>query len=87
MSTFSIKMKLVLLLCTLVVTSMILECCHEAIERPIVRPRRLSLREFGYDESTLEYYKRRAMLLDVGIMRVAPQGPDAQHHFQSPTMS
>ncbi|KAK6785420.1 hypothetical protein RDI58_018875 [Solanum bulbocastanum] len=52
------------LLCMLIVTLMILGCCHEAIERPIIRPHRLSLREFGYDESTLEYYKRRAMLLD-----------------------
>ncbi|CAN4102939.1 unnamed protein product [Withania somnifera] len=83
MSTFSIKRKLVALLCTL---SMILGCC-EAIERPIVRPRHVSLHEFGYDGSTLEYYRRRAMLLDATTMRVAPQGPDAQHHSISPTMS
>lgn len=88
MSTFSNKMELILmLLCTLIVTSMIQGCCHEVIKGPIIRPHGLSLREFGYDESTLEYYKRRAMLLDVGTMRVAPQGPDAQHHSQSPTMS
>lgn len=69
----------------LVVTSMILGCCETT--RPIVRPRGLSLREFGYDESTLEYYRRRAMLLDAGTMRLVPQGPDGQHHSISPTMS
>ncbi|CAN4104221.1 unnamed protein product [Withania somnifera] len=87
MSTFSIKIKPILLLCTLVVTLMISGYC-ETIEKPnIVRPRYLNIREFGYDESTLKYYRRRAMLLDATTMRVAPEGPDPQHHSISPTMS
>lgn len=80
-SAFTIKINLLVLLCMLVITSM-------SHERPnIISPPHLSLRNFGYDESTLEYYKRRAMLYDIGTTRVAPQGPDAQHHSISPTMS
>nr|GLL22699.1 hypothetical protein VITISV_019983 [Ipomoea trifida]GMC70233.1 CLAVATA3/ESR (CLE)-related protein 6-like [Ipomoea batatas] len=40
----------------------------------------LRLHEFGLDEQKMEYYRRRAMLNDAGIMREAPDGPDPEHH-------
>lgn len=47
-----------------------------------------TLHEFGIEVSKLEYYKRRAALMfDAGTMRVAPDGPDPQHHFKSPSSS
>nr|GEU44613.1 hypothetical protein [Tanacetum cinerariifolium] len=41
----------------------------------------LLLRKLGMKVSDLEYYKRRS--LDVNPGRVAPGGPDGQHHFAS----
>ncbi|GJX68929.1 proline-rich protein 2-like protein [Tanacetum coccineum] len=41
----------------------------------------LLLRKLGMKVSDLEYYKRRS--LDANPGRVAPGGPDGQHHFAS----
>ncbi|KAK2977928.1 hypothetical protein RJ640_016605 [Escallonia rubra] len=43
----------------------------------------LMLREFGFDSFTLEYYRRRS--LGASSDRVAPGGPDPQHHSQPPS--
>ncbi|PIN16569.1 hypothetical protein CDL12_10775 [Handroanthus impetiginosus] len=45
------------------------------------------LRKLGFDGPKLEYYRRRAIMLDAGTMRTAPGGPEAQHHSKSPTLS
>ncbi|CAA3005221.1 Hypothetical predicted protein [Olea europaea subsp. europaea] len=48
----------------------------------------LTQREFGIEKFQLEYYRRReALMLNAGTMRVAPEGPDPQHHSKSPTLS
>ncbi|XP_059669614.1 CLAVATA3/ESR (CLE)-related protein 5-like [Cornus florida] len=41
----------------------------------------LLLRKLGYDPSKLENYRRS---LDAKNDRVAPGGPDGQHHFSQP---
>ncbi|GFP78642.1 hypothetical protein PHJA_000007800 [Phtheirospermum japonicum] len=41
---------------------------------------RLVLYKLGFDENKLGYYRRRAILLDAGPMRLAPEGPNPQHH-------
>ena len=46
---------------------------------------RLLMRKLGLKESDLEYYKRRS--LDANPGRVAPGGPDSQHHFASSPLS
>ncbi|KAL0301222.1 UNVERIFIED_CONTAM: hypothetical protein Sradi_6399000 [Sesamum radiatum] len=48
---------------------------------------RLMLRRLGFDEPKLEYYRRRAITLDAETTRVAPGGPDPQHHSKTPTLS
>lgn len=49
----------------------------------------LSLSKFGFDQQKLEYYRRRAMVLNAGgINRLPPSGPDPQHHLiTSPALS
>lgn len=67
----------------IMILSMVLISSGGRISReiPVVSTRefgsRLTLGDVGFDELKLEYYRRRAL---VEADRVAPGGPDPQHH-------
>ncbi|KAL3503153.1 hypothetical protein ACH5RR_037602 [Cinchona calisaya] len=56
-----------------------------SVQKPGGSPQ-LTWREFGFDEARLEYYRRRK-ILDAETMRMAPGGPDPQHHSKPPALS
>lgn len=76
----------VLCICLVVMLSMFLASMEARVSDKFMGVKRTAemsgfrLHEFGLDEQKMEYYRRRAMLYNVGVMREAPDGPDPEHH-------
>ncbi|KAJ0837462.1 hypothetical protein HanRHA438_Chr16g0778441 [Helianthus annuus] len=73
----SVRSKVLLLICIIFFFLCVTSNANEAMHND--NSSQLLIRKLGLKVSDLEYYKRRS--LGANPDRVAPGGPDGQHHF------
>ena len=85
----AIAIRVHILLPCIVILSMLVVSSSTRIFRGIpttmTRDSARLMSQIAFDVQRLNDYRRRATVLDVGTTaRVAPEGPDPQHHWVSP---